>query len=180
MAMRMKTASTRIPPARPRPNSLMTRSPPRMNDPNTRIMIRAAAVIVLPVAASPLRTASRVVPGLQPLLVDAGDEEDLVVHRQPEEDGEQHHREERLDRTGSVDPEHAAQPAPLEDGHQDAEGRADRQQVHDRRGQRDDEAAEDDGQQQERQQDDQSDEQRQLGRQHVGEVGEQMAVVPPT
>jgi hypothetical protein len=40
------------------PNSLITRSPPRMNDPNTRIMIRAAAVIVFPVAASPLRTAT--------------------------------------------------------------------------------------------------------------------------
>ena len=57
MAMRMITASTKMPAASPSPNSLMTRSPPKMNDPKIRIMISAAAVIVLPVAASPLRTA---------------------------------------------------------------------------------------------------------------------------
>ena len=62
MAIRMTTASIRMPAARPSPNSLMMRSPPRMNDPNTRIMMRAAAVMVLPVAASPLRTASRLSP----------------------------------------------------------------------------------------------------------------------
>ena len=56
-AIRMKTASTRIPPASPMPNSLITTWPPRMNEPNTRIMISAAAVIVFPVAAKPLRTA---------------------------------------------------------------------------------------------------------------------------
>ena len=33
-----------------------------MNEPKTRIMIRAAAVMVLPVAASPLRTAVRLSP----------------------------------------------------------------------------------------------------------------------
>ena len=64
-AMRMTTASMRIPPARPRPNSLMTRMPPRMNAPKTRIMIKAAAVIVLPVAARPLRTAVRLSPHLK-------------------------------------------------------------------------------------------------------------------
>ena len=62
MAIRMRTASTRMPPARPMPNSLMTRFPPRMNEPKTRIMISAAAVIVLPVAARPLRTATRLSP----------------------------------------------------------------------------------------------------------------------
>ena len=64
-AIRMMTASTRIPPARPRPNSLMTRMPPRMKAPKTRIMIRAAAVMVLPVAARPLRTAVRLSPHLK-------------------------------------------------------------------------------------------------------------------
>ena len=62
MAIRMRRASTRMPPARPMPNSLMTRLPPRMNEPKTRIMISAAAVIVLPVAARPLRTAMRLLP----------------------------------------------------------------------------------------------------------------------
>ena len=33
-----------------------------MNEPKTRIMISAAAVIVLPVAARPLRTATRLSP----------------------------------------------------------------------------------------------------------------------
>ena len=44
-----------------------------------------------------------VVARLDVLLVDPGDEEDLVVHGQPEEDGEQHHGQERLYRPGAVD-----------------------------------------------------------------------------
>ena len=66
--------------------------------------MRAAAVMVLPVAARPLRTAVRVVAGLELLLLDAGDEEDLVVHGQPEQDGEHHHRQEGLDRPGLGSP----------------------------------------------------------------------------
>ena len=62
--MRMMKASTKMPAASPMPNSLMTRMPPRTNEPKTRIMIRAAAVMVLPVAASPLRTATRLSPDL--------------------------------------------------------------------------------------------------------------------
>ena len=61
-AIRMITASTRTPPASPMPNSLITRWPPRMKEAKTRIMMSAAAVIVLPVAASPLRTATRLSP----------------------------------------------------------------------------------------------------------------------
>ena len=63
-AMRITIASTKIPPARPRPNSLMTISPPRMKEPKTRIMMSAAALIVLPVAARPFRTASLLSPVL--------------------------------------------------------------------------------------------------------------------
>ncbi len=62
MAMRMKMASTAMPAASPIPNSLMTRLPPRMNEANTRIMMSAAAVMVLPVAARPLRTATALSP----------------------------------------------------------------------------------------------------------------------
>ena len=50
--------------ARPMPNSLITRSPPRMKAPNTSTMIAAAAVIVRPVAARPWVTASRLSPRL--------------------------------------------------------------------------------------------------------------------
>ena len=106
-AVRMTTASTKIAAASPRPNSLMIRSPPRMNEPKTTIMMAAAAVIVPPVAASPRRTASAVVAAAQPLLVDPHHEEHLVVHRQPEQDREQHDGQERLDRTR---PAHAEQP----------------------------------------------------------------------
>ena len=56
-----------------------------------------------------------------PLLVDAADEEHLVVHREAEQDREHHHRQERLDRPGPVDADQAAPPAPLEDGGDDAE-----------------------------------------------------------
>ena len=87
----------------------------------------AAAVIVFPVAARPLRTATRLSPDVEPFLVDPGDEKDLVVHRQTEQDGEEHDRQERLDRPGPVDAEDRAEPPPLEDRHQDAERRPDGQ-----------------------------------------------------
>ena len=43
--------------ANPRPTSLMTIWPPKMNDRNTRIMISAAAVMTRPVSACPTVTA---------------------------------------------------------------------------------------------------------------------------
>ena len=51
-------ASTAMAPARPRPNSLMTRWPPSRKAPKTSTMMAAAAVIVRPVASSPAVTAS--------------------------------------------------------------------------------------------------------------------------
>ena len=42
--------------ARPMPNSAITRCPASRNEPKTRIMIVAAAVITRPVAAWPIRT----------------------------------------------------------------------------------------------------------------------------
>ena len=67
---------------------------------------------------------------LLPLLVDARHQEDLVVHREAEDDREHHHREERLDRRGPVEADQAAEPTPLEDRDDDAERRADAEQVH--------------------------------------------------
>ena len=89
--------------------------------------------MVLPGGGQAVAHGDPVVPGLEPFLVDAGDEEHLVVHGQAEEDGEQHHRQERLDGAGPVHAEEAAQPSPLEDGHQDPEGGADGEHVHGRR-----------------------------------------------
>src|SRR5664280_454270 len=113
-----------------------------------------------------------VVPRPQPLLLDAGDQKDLVVHRQAEQDGEEHHRQERLDRTRLAHLEHRCQPAPLEHRHQDAEGGADGEEVHGRGGERDHDASEDHGQQEEREQHHQADEERQLGGEYPGEVDE--------
>ena len=62
---------------------------------------------------------------LLPLLVDARHQEDLVVHREAEDDREDHHRQERLDRRRGVEPDQAPEPTPLEDRDDDAERGAD-------------------------------------------------------
>jgi len=64
-------------------------------------MIAAAAVITRAVLASPSATARLVLPSFQVLLADARDQEDLVVHREAEEDREHHHRHEGGDREGA-------------------------------------------------------------------------------
>jgi len=53
-----------------------------------------------------------------PLLAHARDQEHLVVHRQPEHDGEHQHGNPWFDRS-FLDPDHAPEPAPLEHGHRD-------------------------------------------------------------
>ena len=63
---RMMTASKKTALARPMPNSLMTRSSPSANDPNTTIMIDAAAVITRPVVCSPWPTAAEARRGRAP------------------------------------------------------------------------------------------------------------------
>ena len=77
--------------ARPRPNTLSDRSEPSTNAPKTQNMIAAAAVMTRAVAR----------PGRWPrpwrcrrcgrTLADAGEQEHLVVHRQAEDHGEEHH-----------------------------------------------------------------------------------------
>ena len=155
--------------ARPVPISLTTRSYSRMKLPKTTTMIAAAAVMTLAVAASPSATERAAVAGAVPLLPHAGEQEHLVVHRQAEDDGEQHHRHPRLDRrrlhAGEV-----AEPAPLEQRHDDAVGGADRQQVHDHGLERHEQRPEHDHQQQERQREHGAEEVRQARREVVGEV----------
>ena len=76
----------------------MARSSPSTKLANTHTMIRAAAVMTRAVEARPSATAVRVVVRAVVLLPDPGEEEHLVVHREAEDDGEQHHRRPRLDR----------------------------------------------------------------------------------
>jgi hypothetical protein len=92
--------------------------------------------------------------------VDAADQEDLVVHRQAEDDREHDHRQAGEDRAAG-DPEQGAEPAVLEDGDDDSQRGADREQVHDRGLQRDDQRAEHDHQQHGGEQHDDADEVRQ-------------------
>ena len=85
--------------ARPSPNTLSTRSGSLItNEPNTQIMMAAAAVMTRAVLASPSATAQVLSPRPPPLLPDPRQQEHLVVHRQPEQDGEHHERDPRVDR----------------------------------------------------------------------------------
>ena len=95
---RTTIASRNTAAARPKPNSLIARSSPSMNDRNTQIMIAAAALITRPVKAIPSATARRGVAVADPFLAHARDQEHLVVHRQAEHDREHQHRDPRLDR----------------------------------------------------------------------------------
>ena len=90
--------------ARPMPNSLMMRSSSSRKLPKTTTMIAAAAVMTRAVAARPSATDVRLSPVRSPLLPDPGQQEHLVVHRQAEHDGEQHHRHPRLDRAPAAMP----------------------------------------------------------------------------
>ena len=83
-------------------------------------MISAPEVMTRPVAARPRATDS----ALSPVAVYASrmrdTQEDLVVHRQAEQHGEEDQRQRRGDQVGAVEAEQAAEPAPLEDGDHDA------------------------------------------------------------
>ena len=91
--MRTMVASTKIAVAMPIPISLRNTWSPGTKARKTAIMIAAAAVMTRAVAARPSATARCCLRALV-LLADAGQQEHLVVHGQPEEDGEHHHRDE--------------------------------------------------------------------------------------
>ncbi len=155
----------RIAEARPTPNSLTVGSPLRMKLAKTATMIAAAEAMTLPVPARPGDDGlARGLAGVD-LLAHAAEEEHLVVHREPEEDREHHHRHVGDDRDRPVEADRGGAVALLEDRGEDAVGGADRQQVHERRLERGDHGAERDQQQQHAQADDDRDDQRQaLGR----------------
>ena len=131
------------------PNIASTRSPLIANAPKTATITAAAAVITRPVRDRPSLTAALGVASSLPLLVHAGDEEDLVVHREAEHDREREHRDERVDRAG-LGSEQSRAPAALEHGLDDPERSPDREQVHERRLYRNHERTEHDQQQQRR------------------------------
>jgi hypothetical protein len=97
------------------------------------------------------------VAALEPLLVYPGDQEHLVVHRQPEEDREQEHGDEGVDRPAG-NPEQASEPTPLEDRDNHTQRSADREQVHRRGLQRNHGRSEHDREQQAGEQDHDADE----------------------
>ena len=66
---------------------------PSTNDPKTHTMMAAAAVMTRAVDGKPVGDRGAVVAGAQPLLPDPRQQEHLVVHRQPEQDGEHHERD---------------------------------------------------------------------------------------
>ena len=91
------------------------------------------------------------VAGLVVALSDPAEQEHLVVHREPEEHGEEEQRHPRLDRVRLLEAEQIGADTFLEDEHQQAVRGADREQVerHGRAGHHD--RPEDDGEQHERQ-----------------------------
>jgi hypothetical protein len=93
--------------------------------------------------------------------LDPGDEEDLVVHGQAEDDGEHDDGDERLDR-GLLDVERPGEPPAFEEGLQDAQGCADRKEVHHGALEWDEQRSEDEEEEQRCHADDESDEQRKL------------------
>ena len=87
-------------------------------------------------APAPLQTAGHrlaVVAGPVVDLLHAAEQEDLVVHGQPEEDTEQDHRQRRLHESQRLEAERRREVAVLEDPDQGAEAGQDREPVHDER-----------------------------------------------
>ena len=88
-----------------------------------------------------------VVPLHDPRLADPGEDENLVVHRQPEQHGEQTHRQERDDGDGLLETDRILRPTPLEHGDDHPVGGGDAEQVHQRCFRSDERRAEHGGQQ---------------------------------
>ena len=116
----MIVASTKIAAARPKPNSCSAATRPATKPRNAATMMIAAAVMIKAGPLEPVRDGGRVVlPGV-PALAHPRDEEDLVVHREPEEHREEEDRDPPLDLRHRVDVAEERVPgAVLEDEHED-------------------------------------------------------------
>ena len=168
--MRTTSTSIRIAAARPRPIVLTTTSGSETK-PRKTLGHDHAGGEDDPADARHARTTLCCGPrAAQVLLADPRLQEDVVVHRQPEEDREHEQRDERDDRDLAVDAEQARPRAALEDEHDDAVGGGDREQVEGGGDERHPERAEHRHQQQDAEPDDQRDEERQPAGDLVGEV----------
>ena len=96
-------------------------------------------------------SSERLAPKLVVAFLDPAEQEDLVVHREPEQHGEEEERHPRLDRVDLVEPEDAGGDTVLEDEHEQPVRGPDRQQVEEYRSRGDHQRAEDDRQEDERQ-----------------------------
>ena len=109
-------------------------------------------------------------------LLDPGEDEDVVVHREPEQDGEDEDRHPRLEDARRLDAQHRPEPAVLEDEDHRAVGGARRQQVQDQRLQRDDQRVEGEHQQQEAERQHEAEDERHLRGEAVGAVQHERGV----
>ena len=114
----------------PMPIIFMKTMPDRPKAPMTTASSSAALVMIRPVFWTPVATAQVVVVGPVPLLADPGEQEHLVVHRQPEQDGQHQDRVGRVEVALRLEAEQAGEVALLEDPGHDPEGRGDRDGVH--------------------------------------------------
>ena len=138
----MISASVRIATASSRPNSLLMRSGVSMNAMNTADMMIAAAKTTRPIAADAVSDRVLRVLAVDVLLADPAHQEDLVVHREPEQDRERDRWHEALDRPRAVEPDQVEAVAHLEHEREDAEPDGGRDQRRDRRLERDHDRAE--------------------------------------
>ena len=113
-----------------RPSSVGGIGPVTPKAMNTTIMMSAAFVIGRPVRAMPSRIARLGVAGGLVALADRGEQEQLVVHRQAEQQGEEEQRCPGVDEALVLDAEQAGADAVLEHERGEAERGADGEQVH--------------------------------------------------
>ena len=100
----MKTATARV-----KPSIWTTRKLPTVNAVKTAIIIAAALVMSPAVRARPSITADLSDRPRSPFFEDSGDQEDLIVHAQSEDDGKRENRHDRVYGTGrSVQPKEFA------------------------------------------------------------------------
>ena len=91
----------------PIPSALISTMSANANEAATTTTISAAEVTIRPLRSSPRGDGLGVVAGPVPDLLHPRQQEDLVVHRQPEQDAEQDHRLGRLDEPERLEAEDA-------------------------------------------------------------------------
>ena len=131
---RTSVASTTTATARAKPISLIPSIRPAANPQNTITMSSAAEVMIRPLRCSPTPDRLVVRRAGVVLLLDPGEQEDLVVHRDAEREREHDHRHPGLDRPGRGEPEQRPSRCPSWNTHdQRPERRRERDRVHHQR-----------------------------------------------